>query len=283
MLRALLRPSAIVSHLLVATVVVTCVVLGQWQLDRLHQVREDNDRLAQRLEAPPVDLAALADPTATATHVDDAGLEFRRVEVTGTFRPEQEVLQRNRSYRNQTGFHVLTPLELDGGGVVLVRRGWVPASLDTPPVAQAAPPEGPVAVVGVLERPVEQPGFGPQDPDEGELERVFHTDTARLDRQIDGALFPMVLRIDAELDNPTEDQLPFPVGSPALDEGSHFSYTVQWHSFALLALITYIAWWWHRLRRRPTSPGAGDDGAAATDHPGAPTAASAQDPAISPR
>ncbi len=251
-LRALLRPSAIVSHLLVATVVITCVILGQWQLDRLHQVRDTNARLEERLAAPPADLATLADPVATTPEaVDEAALEFRRVEVTGTFRPEEEVLQRNRSYRNQTGFHVLTPLELDGGGVVLVRRGWVPASLDTPPVSQAAPPTGSVSVVGVLERPVEQPGFGPQDPDDGVLERVFHTDTARLDRQVDGALFPMVLRIDTELDNPTEDELPFPVGSPELDEGSHFSYTVQWHSFALLALVTYLAWWWHRLRRRP--------------------------------
>ncbi len=279
-LRALLRPSAIVSHLLVAVVVITCVALGQWQLDRLHQVRDNNARLEQRLAAPPADLAALADPAAPGDAVNEADLEFRRVEVTGTFRPQQEVLQRNRSYRNQTGFHVLTPLELEGGGVVLVRRGWVPASLDTPPVAQAAPPRGPVAVVGVLERPVEQPGFGPRDPDEGVLARVFHTDTARLDRQIDGTLFPMVLRVDTELDNPTEEQLPFPVGSPTLDEGSHLSYTVQWHSFALLALVTYLAWWWHRLRRRATPAGPDDAGG---DRPAAPRGGGTPDAVTSPR
>lgn len=273
MLRDLLRPSAILSHLLVAVVVVTCIGFGQWQLDRLHEARATNARLEQRLAAEPADLATLADPAATsASALDEAALEFRRVTVTGTFRPEEEVLQRNRSYRNQTGFHVLTPLELEGGGVVLVRRGWVPSSLDTPPVTQAQPPSGAVSVVGVLERPVEQPGFGPQDPDEGVLERVFHTDTARLDGQITGTLFPMVLRIDTELDNPTEDQLPFPVGSPELNEGSHFSYTVQWHSFALLALITYVAWWWNRLRRRPS---AGTDGGGA----GSPAAGDADAPA----
>ena len=272
MFRELLRPSAILSHLLVAVVVVTCIGFGQWQLDRLHEARETNARLEQRLAAEPADLATLADPAATsASALDEAALEFRRVTVTGTFRPEEEVLQRNRSYRNQTGFHVLTPLELDGGGVVLVRRGWVPSSLDTPPVLQAQPPSGAVSVVGVLERPVEQPGFGPQDPDEGVLERVFHTDTARLDQQITGPLFPMVLRIDTELDNPTEDQLPFPVGSPELNEGSHLSYTVQWHSFALLALVTYVAWWWNRLRRRPNAgTDAGGAGSPAAGDPEAP-------------
>jgi len=258
--RDLLRPAAIVSHLLVLTVVVACVALGQWQVDRLQSVREQNARAAERMAEPPVDLAALADPSTTA-EVDDAVLEFRRVEVNGTYRADEEVLQRNRQYRNQTGFHVLTPLELPDGAVVLVRRGWVPSSLDQPPVAEAAPPPGSVTVVGVLERPVPQPSFGPQDPEEGQLERVFHTDTARLDRQITGELFPMVLRIDAELDNPTEDQLPFPAGPPALDEGSHLSYAVQWHIFAVLAVVTYVAWWWRRLTRGDDP---GDRGAAAT-------------------
>lgn len=268
MLAPLLRPAAIVSHLLVLTVIVTCVALGQWQLDRLHTVRDQNARAAERMAQEPVDLAALADPANIAA-VDDAALEFRRVEVTGEFRPDEEVLQRNRQHRNQTGFHVLTPLELTDGGVVLVRRGWVPASLDQPPVAEAAPPGGVVTVVGVLERPVPQPSFGPQDPDQGRLDRVFHTDTTRLARQVDGELFPMVLRVDTELDNPSEDQLPFPAGPPELDEGSHLSYTVQWHIFAALALVTYVAWWWVRLSKddevddhggdRPRGAGSSDD------------------------
>jgi cytochrome oxidase assembly protein ShyY1 len=247
-LRPLLRPLAIVSHLLVLTVVVLCVVLGQWQLDRLQYVRAENARAAERLSEPAVPLTDLADPR-QPDGTDQESLEFRRVEVTGTYRPDEEVLQRNRRYRNQTGFHVLTPLELDDGGVVLVRRGWVPAMLDEPPVTEAPPPLGPTTVVGVLERPVSQPGFGPTDPDDGELARVFHTDTARLDRQVDGGLFPMVLRIDTELVNPTEDQLPFPAGPPELEEGSHFSYMIQWHIFAVLAAVTYAAWWWRRLRR----------------------------------
>lgn len=254
----LLRPTAIVSHLLVLTVVATCVALGQWQLDRLQFVRAENARALERLAEPAVPLSQLADPL-EAGAADQEALEFRRVEATGTYRPDEEVLQRNRRYQNQTGFHVLTPLELSDGGVVLVRRGWVPSVLDEPPVTEAPPPSGTTTVVGVLERPVSQPGFGPTDPDEGELARVFHTDTTRLDRQIDGALFPMVLRIDTVLDNPTEDQLPFPAGPPELDEGSHLSYTIQWHIFAVLAAVTYAAWWWRRLRRDDGSPRTGPD------------------------
>lgn len=277
MTRDLLRPRALFGHLVVLAVAVTCVVLGQWQLDRLDTIRASNELAAQRLDAPPADLAALADPASTDP-VDHDELEHRRVEVTGTYRPDEEVLQRNRSYQNQSGFHVLTPFELTDGGVVLVRRGWVPAHLDEPPVEQAAPPAGEVTVSGVLEQPVDQPWFGARDPDDGTLERVFHTDTARLDRQVDGTLFPMVLRIDAVPDGaPTEADLPVPAGPPVLDERNHLSYAMQWHAFGLLALVTYGAWLFKRHRRGSRSPdgpagdGGSDDGGHDDDGGGAPT------------
>jgi surfeit locus 1 family protein len=258
----LLRPRALLGHLLVLAVAATCVALGFWQLDRLGQVRDHNARLAERLVAEPVDLTALTAPD----EVDDADLEFRRAVVTGVYRPDEEVLQRGQQDpRGQQGYHVLTPLELESGAVVLVRRGWVPTGLDTPPVAEAAPPAGAVRVSGVLERPVPQPGFGPQDPEEGRLQRVFHPDTERLDRQVTGDLLPIVLRVE-EQQPAIEGEFPVLLERPVLDEANHRSYAVQWFTFAALALVTYGAWLVRRPRRdddpsvegprAPTRPGA---------------------------
>jgi surfeit locus 1 family protein len=241
----LLRPRALLGHLLVLTVAAACVALGLWQLDRLGQVRDHNARLAERMEADPVDLGALA----TAGEVDGDPLEFRRVEVTGTFRPEEEVLQRGQQDpRGQQGFHLLTPLDLGDGTTVLVRRGWVPTGLDTPPVTEAAPPAGEVTIRGLLERAVPQPGFGPQDPPDGQLARVFHPDTDRLDRQVTGDLLPVVVRFE---EGPSTDgEFPVLLERPVLDEANHRSYAVQWFTFAALALVTYGAW----LARRPRRP-----------------------------
>ena len=247
MIRDLLRPKALLSHVLVLAVAVVCVVLGNWQLSRLAEVRANNALLAERLEAPALDLAELVGPDA----VDEEALEFRSVTATGVFRPDEEVLQRNRDHQGQQGFHLLTPLELQDGEVVLVRRGWVPASMSEPPVAEALPPDGAVTVTGILERPVSQPGFGARDPDDGHLERVFHTDTQRLDRQVEGALYPMVLRLETQ-DPPLTDgpgELPLAIERPELDEANHLSYALQWYSFAALALITYGAWLFTRRRR----------------------------------
>lgn len=260
----------IVSHLLVLAVAATLVSLGQWQLDRLRQVRDNNALLEARLALPPASLAELATEEAV---LDAAELEFRRVEARGVYRPEQEVLQRNRTHLGQQGFHVLTPLVLtdaapptgpDGPAegdelVVLVRRGWVPATHADPPVAAARPPEGEVVVTGILERPVAQPGVGARDPDEGRLERVFHADTTRLAAQVDGHLLGMILRLEEQAPA-AADTLPMALDRPVLDEANHLSYAIQWHAFALLALGTYAAWLRSRGRRAPRRPLAAEDG-----------------------
>jgi surfeit locus 1 family protein len=260
MFRDLVRPKALFSHLLVLVVAGALVGLGLWQLDRLGQVRDNNALLAERLAAPPLELADLV----ADSGVDEEALEFRSVTASGVFRPDEEVLQRNREHQGQQGFHLLTPLELDGGGVVLVRRGWVPASMSEPPVEQAAPPEGTVEVSGLLERPVTQPGFGARDPDDGVLARVFHTDTQRLNLQVEGELYPMVLRLQEQEPplNAGPGELPEAIPAPELDEANHLSYALQWFSFAALALITYGAWLWTRHRR-----GGGDANGASDTEP----------------
>lgn len=255
MLRALLRPAALVSHLLVLAVVVTCVVLGQWQLDRRAEARERNDLHEQRLAADPVDVEALA---ASPDGVDDAALEYRRVEVTGTFLPDAQVLQRNRSFQGQGGFDVLTALEFAPGETVLVRRGWIPAGQGEPPVDRAAPPDGQVTVTGFLERSVPQPDFGARDPDQGVLTTVFHADLDRLGPQLPGEVFPMVVHLE-QPEPAAPDGLPRPQPPPVFDEANHLSYAVQWHSFALIAATCYGFWWRSRLRRpstgqRPPAP-----------------------------
>lgn len=243
MLRSLLAPRLIASHLLVLAVMAGCVLAGSWQWDRLQQARAANDLAETRMEAEPIDLVDL-----TGTGVDVEELEYRRVTATGTFRPDEEVLQRNRSHRGNQGLHVLTPLELTDGTPVLVRRGWVPNGIDEPPVTEAPPPEGRVEVTGILELSVSPSGFGATDPQEGELERVFHADVGRLDRQVAGELFPMVLRLANP--SPPAGELPLVADRPELDEANHLSYAVQWYSFAVLAAITY-GLWLVRRRRRP--------------------------------
>lgn len=254
--RVLVGPAALATHALVLAVAVTCVALGQWQLDRLAQVRAVNERLAARMVAAPAPLLELLE-VAPAEDV-----EFRRVEVTGVLVPTEEVLQRNRTLDGRQGLHALTPLALEDGRTLLVRRGWVPARLSEPPVAEAAPPPGRVALAGIVELPVPQPRRGARDPDTGVLARVFHADVTRLDGQVTGDLLPVVLRL-TEAPVPLEagaapappgpdGALPVVLAPPTLDEANHRSYAVQWHVFAVLAVVAHAASLRSRLRRSGT-------------------------------
>jgi surfeit locus 1 family protein len=280
-MRSLLRPAALLSHVLVLVVVAALLALGQWQLQRLDERRTQNALLEERLAAPPLaveDLAAEAD-------LDTVALEFRRVTVTGTYLPEEELLLEGREHRGQSGRDSFVPLALDDGTSVLVRRGWVPRELGPPPLLDAAPPEGEVTVTGYLERSVPEPSFGPSNPPDGELAIIQVPDVERIAVQLPGETFPMIVRLTSQDPPPAAtaaatdrglDTLPVVRETAPLEEGSHLSYAVQWFSFALLALIAYVAYWWKR-RREPDGPVDG----VAPDHSAAPrpTVGSGQPPA----
>lgn len=251
--RLLLAPRMVVLHVVVLAVVLSLGRLGLWQLDRHGEAQERVAAQQERLAAVPVPIQDLLAGRSPGSADELAGLEFRSVTATGTWRAADEVLQRGRSHRGAAGYHVLTPLDLDEGGTVLVRRGSVPFDNDLrPPVTDAAPANGEVTVHGTLERSVPQPtgGVAQRDPDDGELDIVFNADLERLAPQLTddpSTLLPMLLRLEVVTpDGP--DELPRAVAPPAPDTGPHLNYAVQWFSFAAIALGMYALWLHRRVR-----------------------------------
>ncbi len=241
-MRDLLRPGWLVLFVIVALLTGLFLSLGAWQLRRWDDAKAQAAEVDARVDATPI---ALAD-------VDDLDAEYTRVQVNGTWVPAQEILWRNRANNGVAGFHVLTPLQLDapvmGFDVVLVNRGWVPASMDEPPVTRAAPPDGRVSVVGHLRSSGVQPGFGPTDAADGPLARVFNIDLPRLDAQIDGALATSWIMLHEQ--TPAGGALPVPAPRPEIDTGQNISYAIQWYAFLLIMWTATVVF----VRRRERSP-----------------------------
>ena len=233
--RFVLTPRWIALLVFVLVVVVTCVRLGIWQLDRLDQRRAFNAQIERGLAAEPTSLDALGG------EAEDA---YRRVRVTGTYDPEHEVLWYGRALDGRPGHHVLTPLvygseQTTPGVAILVDRGWVPAELDTTPVAPAAAPSGTVTVTGFL-LPAEGGGDLVIDRDpSGRVLTVRHADPAALDGEVPYELWPLALHLQGQSPAQAGD-LPALVPPPPLDEGPHLSYAVQWFTFATIALVGYV-------------------------------------------
>jgi surfeit locus 1 family protein len=133
------------------------VALGVWQVQRRAWKLDLIERVSQRLQAPPVALPAAASwPTLQAPD-----FEYLHVQVQGTWLTDKTVLTQATTALGQ-GFWVLTPLQQTDHTVVLVNRGFVPASqreqwLAAP--ATPAPAADTVTVHGLLRKTEPDGGF----------------------------------------------------------------------------------------------------------------------------
>ena len=103
------------------------LALGTWQLQRLEWKTALIAEREAALQAPPV---ALPDDPAALRQMD-----FRRIRVSGEFLHGRSLLLSARSYQGRPGSHLLTPLRLETGRVLMVNRGWIP--LDATPSSPA--------------------------------------------------------------------------------------------------------------------------------------------------
>ncbi len=241
--RFLRQPKWVAFTALVIVLVVAMLNLALWQLRRLDERQDRNDRVATALVATPVPIGEGNLP------------EWTTVTATGTFDPDQQVLIRNRSYQGQPGYHVVTPLRQGDGSALLVNRGWVPLAGDDGELDVPPPPVGEVTVTGHV-RPSQRKGrfFSPTDPAEGTLDQLYRVDVPRIAEQAPYPLLPVYVELTS-LDPPAADTtadagsavtLPVPIPPPAQDDGPHLAYAGQWVLFAACV----VGGWVIVVRRR---------------------------------
>ncbi|MEX1038265.1 MAG: SURF1 family protein [Acidimicrobiia bacterium] len=231
-MKAILTPKWIAAHVVVIVIAIVFINLGFWQLGRLEDRQLENQIAESRYNAPPEELHVLL----AAAGDDHESLQYRRATVTGSYNDEHELLTRNQVYRDQAGFHVVTPLATGDGGAVLVNRGWVPLPLDTPPIAEAAPPSGEVTATGWINPTQTRPPLGPTDPADGVLDTMNRINIERIQQQMPYDLAPVYLVLEGD----GGDQLPVALPPPEFeDEGSHLAYAIQWFGFTVTGVVGY--------------------------------------------
>ena len=95
--------------------------LGEWQLGRAREKLSTQAAIDQRKALPPLGQQALV------AAISSADVIHRPVVLRGTWEAQHTIFLDNRQMKGKPGFHVVTPLRLEGGSVaVLVERGWAP-------------------------------------------------------------------------------------------------------------------------------------------------------------
>lgn len=214
---------------LVLVGVAVCIRLGFWQLDRLEQRRTFNAHVQEMRSLPPLNLNSLSDPSALT------GMEYRTATASGKYDYTAQIALRNQYYEGQYGYHLLTPLLLDGQTAILVDRGWIPAEDSTPDAwRKYDEAEDLIVVQGILRLGHRQSFATPPPP---HLDFWVFVDIERISAQMPYSLLPVYLQLD-----PDEKQMrpPFPY-QPTLDlsEGPHLGYAIQWFTFAVILLFGY--------------------------------------------
>ncbi len=188
------------------------VRLGVWQLHRLTERKVANADIRAARALPPVELPL--------HRVEPEALRDRRAHAHGVYDYTHERVWRGRTYDETPGVALLTPLRLSDGSVVFVDRGWVP-SPDAVHVDATRYREGDSAEVTGLALPAPR--------DHGDV------DPQALKDSLPYAVLSIVIQLN-------DSTAPHPTGlkrwrPPALDNGPHLAYAIQWFCFAGIVIV----------------------------------------------
>lgn len=136
------------------------IAAGQWQWGKAELKAERQCELDLRQAQPAV--------TVPATIADPLSFEYRHAMAHGYYESQHEILIDNQVRQGRAGYHVVTPLRLEGSEMrVLVNRGWVPALPERREVPATPAPQGLVEVDGTAVIPSQRfftlQQTGPQD------------------------------------------------------------------------------------------------------------------------
>lgn len=216
--------------------------LGIWQLDRRDQREAYNQTVFQRWMQEPLNLNLEMMPA------DLVDLEFRRIQVTGSFDFAHQVALKNQNVQNQPGIQLLTPFLLDNDDAaapraILVARGWIPLA-DSAPEEWTQFDEPEIKnLIGLAQESqmLEEESLLPTSLDF--QQEWYRADIDAIQHQMPYRLLSFFLyqlpeegRLFAQMPIREERHPAMHLRSPMM----HTNYAVQWFSFALILGFGYL-------------------------------------------
>ena len=213
-----------------------CIQLGNWQHAKFDRKQTAQNLLDSRGTDAPLKLGA--------SPVDAETLRFRPVVVRGQFETDRQFFVDNRVHREQAGYHVITPLRIEGSDMrVLVNRGWIPASARHADLPEVTTPTGPLELGGIAVVPGSRFfTLGTEAAGSGWQPVWQNLDLARFSGQAPYPVQPVILQLAAS--SPAGFVREWP--RPDQRAERHLSYAWQWYGFAASALLIWFALGWRR-------------------------------------
>lgn len=241
------RPNLIFFVVLLVMVAIL-VSLGNWQVRRLEWKQNLIETIEQRIRQAPVEL-----DTALLRWRETGDVEYYPLRLSGSFRhdDEQHFLA---THNGQSGWYLYTPLQMAGGRVVIVNRGFVPFDFKEASARPWEPVKGLVSISGLARNPLsEKPGWvvpenTPSDTtwywkDFGAMAETMGVDNSDL----------VPFFVDLSIMEGQSTLGPIPGVTRVSLPNRHLEYAVTWFGLAAALIVTagFVIW-----RGRPRSKSA---------------------------
>lgn len=226
-------------------VLAVLICLGNWQMQRLAW----KENLIATVAARVQEAARPLPPASSWPALDLNENEYRAFSASGRFRHEHEVqvytvLSTPKGSFSGAGYWVLTPLELEDGGIVIVNRGFVPQELKDPSTRKEGQTEGLVRVTGLL-RMREQPNYFTPTNDLAK-NAWYRRDPAAIANAF-GLKNVASFMLDAKGEY-RPDMLPQPNETKITFTNNHLGYALTWYGLACTLVGVFAAFAWQRTR-----------------------------------
>lgn len=249
-------------------VITTTVSLGNWQIRRAAEKAQ--------LQAT-IDAALAAEPIAIGIGQTLGSEQIgSRVVLRGRWLDQHAVFIDNRTWRGRAGFHLLTPVKIEGSGqIALVLRGWLPGDPANRSNLPALPVTPSVVTIEArvesdLPRALELARSAPPGPGDRLWQNASIASVAAWSGL---ALAPVLLRqtdersADEHAAGPGESGADTPTGEPSRGGAGtlvrdwpipgagtekHRAYAVQWYALAGLTALLWLGLSLRQLKRNRT-------------------------------
>ncbi len=204
--------------------------LAFWQMDRADFKDTLQQNIIERKKLSPVGIEELPAP-----------IESRRylpVNFMGEFDAQHSFLLDNITFEGSVGYHVFTPVKIDGSKTILVNRGFVSQGKTRDQLPEIDAPDGKITISGLLDFSPSRTLLLAENVQETSRWPVVlqYVDLNEISQLLGYELYDMVLWLDPDETASFEYDLPVFNLNAAKNNG----YAFQWFAMSLALSIIYI-------------------------------------------
>jgi surfeit locus 1 family protein len=207
------------------------IKLGLWQYNKAHLKQEIQNNYNASLDTEALRLPAQFDNLDAWKH--------KKVTVKGHYKTEHQILLDNQVESSRGGFHVLTPLKIEGrNDYVLVNRGWIAGGATHTEIPLISTPEELVEIVGLVWVPSKKIFTLESKAQKSQWNKVWqHMDLERYQNSVAIKVLPIVIKLDTKSNAGgfvRNWQL------PADKIATNMGYAYQWFGFAVASILIFL-------------------------------------------